>query len=347
MNLDLVFLAPVFLYPFILSCLCVRILGMKTPSFFKFFPPPKFLEMPYAGIDISDSSIHCLMYRHSHLGLKIDRFGSRPLSKGIVESGIIRDDKALISVIRSLADELKVTYVKASLPEERMYLFKTEVPDGTAAEIHENIELRLDENVPFPPQDAVFYFDLIKDLVPAGKHTASVSVAPRKFVEDYLSVLEAAGLVPVSFEIVPKSLARAVVPSLDTDTKLIIHLMADKFGIYIVDEGVVLFTSTIPLNPTDTSYESNIEPIRSEISKVYGYWGEHGQGDGVSEIILCGQYATGVAAALSEKTQNLSKMRPADVWTNAFSYDAYIPPISRDESLEYAVAAGLALPKYH
>ena len=63
--------------------------------------------MPYAGIDISDSSIHCLMYRHSHLGLKIDRFGSRPLSKGIVESGIIRDDKALISVIRSLADELE------------------------------------------------------------------------------------------------------------------------------------------------------------------------------------------------------------------------------------------------
>ena len=159
----------------------------------------------------------------------------------------------------------------------------------------------------FRRQDAVFYFDLIKDLVPAGKHTASVSVAPRKFVEDYLSVLEAAGLVPVSFEIVPKSLARAVVPSLDTDTKLIIHLMADKFGIYIVDEGVVLFTSTIPLNPTDTSYESNIEPIRSEISKVYGYWGEHGQGDGVSEIILCGQYATGVAAALSEKTQNLSR----------------------------------------
>ena len=126
-----------------------------------------------------------------------------------------------------------------------MYLFKTEVPDGTAAEIHENIELRLDENVPLPPSEAVFYFDIIRDLLSEGKHTASVSVAPRKFVESYLSVLEAADLLPLSFEVVPKSLARAIIPSTNTDTKLIIHLMENKAGFYIVDEGVVLFTSTV------------------------------------------------------------------------------------------------------
>src|ERR1035437_9102907 len=113
---------------------------MKSSSFFKLFPPPKFLEMPYAGIDISDLSVHCLMYHYIHQRLEIDRFGSRSLSKGIIEAGVIRDEKALTGIIKSLADELKITYVKASLPEERMYLFKTEVPDGTAVEIHENIE---------------------------------------------------------------------------------------------------------------------------------------------------------------------------------------------------------------
>jgi len=318
---------------------------MKTSSFFKIFPPPKFLEMPYAGIDISDSAVHCLMYHHAHSGLKIDRFGSRPLPKGIVESGIIRDEKALTGAVKSLADELKITYVKASLPEERMYLFKTEVPNGTAAEIHENIELRLAENVPLPPGDAVFYFDLIRDLLPEGKHTASVSVAPRKFVESYLSVLEAAGLLPVSFEVVPKSLARAIVLNADTDTKLIIHLMSEKIGFYIVDEGVVLFTSTMPWEPFTAEKEFNVEPIRVEIKRVYGYWAEHGQGEGVSEIIVCGHHASRVVSALSVVSHAMPKTRMADVWANAFSYDAYIPPISRDESLEYAVAAGLALPK--
>jgi hypothetical protein len=301
--------------------------------------------MPCAGIDISDSSVHVLMYRHAHRGLKIDRFGSRPLAKGVVENGIIRDQKALIDVVKSLADELKVTYVKASLPEERVYLFKTEVPDGTAAEIHENISLRLDENVPLPPDDAVFYFDLIRDLLPKGEHTASVSVAPRKFVEEYLFILESAGLLPISFEVLPKSLARAIVPSTDTDTKLIIHLMDGKAGFYIVDEGVVLFTSTVPWNSQDTIHESDIEPIHSEMSKVYGYWGEHGQGDGVSEIILCGHHASRISAALAGSKDPLLNIRVADVWVNAFSYDAYIPPISQDESLQYAVAAGLALPK--
>ena len=319
---------------------------MKTSSFFKLFPPPKFLEMPYAGIDISDSSVHCLMYRHTHLGLKIDRFGSRPLPKGIVEAGIIHDEKTLINAVKSLAFELKVTYVKASLPEERMYLFKTEVPDGTVAEIHENIELRLDENVPLPPSEAVFYFDIIRDLLSEGKHTASVSAVPRKFVESYFSVLEAAGLLPVSFEVVSKSLARAIIPSADTDTKLIIHLMENKAGFYIVDEGVVLFTSTVPWNRGDALYESDIEPISAEMRKVYGYWAEHGQGEGVSEIILCGRDASRMSGVLFKAGHSLSKTRVADVWVNAFSYDAYIPPILHDESLEYAVVAGLALPKH-
>jgi len=291
--------------------------------------------------------VHCLMYRHTHSGLKVDRFGSKALQKGVVENGIIVDEKALIGVIRSLADELKVTYVKASLPEERMYLFKTEVPDGTAAEIHENIELRLDENVPLPPSEAVFYFDLIRDLLPEGKHTASVSVAPRKLVERYFSVLEDAGLLPVSFEVVPKSLSRAIVPSGDADTKLIIHLMQNKAGFYIVDEGVVLFTSTVLWESDGATGVSDIEPIRTELSKVYGYWGEHGQGNGVSEIILCGHDASRIAGALAGASHSMPKTRVADVWVNAFSYDSYIPPILRDESLEYAVAAGLALPKRH
>jgi hypothetical protein len=92
--------------------------------------------------------------------------------------------------------------------------------------------------------------------------------------------------------------------------------------------------------------QSDIEPIHAEMTKVYGYWEEHGQGDDVSEIILCGHHASKVSAALVKSSHSPAKTRVADVWTNAFSYDDYIPPILRDESLEYAVAAGLAFPKH-
>jgi desulfoferrodoxin (superoxide reductase-like protein) len=34
----------------------------------------------------------------------------------------------------------------------------------------------------------------------------------------------------------------------------------------------------------------------------------------------------------------------ADVWTNAFSTEKHTPVITAEDSLEYAVAAGLALP---
>jgi len=320
---------------------------MKTSAFFKLFPPPKFLEMPYAGLDINDSSVHCLMYRHTRHGLEIDRFGKKDLPKGVVEAGIIRDEKSLAAVIRTLADELKVTYVKVSLPEERMYLFKTEVPDGTAAEIHENIALRLDENVPLSPEDAIFYFDLIRDSLPQGRHTASVSVAPQKFVESYISVLQSAGIVPVSFEVVAKSVARAVVPGMDTGTKLVVNLMDGKVGFYIVDEGVVLFTSTVPWTVSGSLSELEIDQLRREMSKVYGYWDEHGEGSKVDEVVVCGSGAPAVTDMLARYREGSSiKVSSADVWSNAFSCNRYIPAIPRSESFEYAVVAGLALPSH-
>lgn len=32
-----------------------------------------------------------------------------------------------------------------------------------------------------------------------------------------------------------------------------------------------------------------------------------------------------------------------DVWHNAFDINSYVPPITRNDSFEYAIAAGLAL----
>jgi len=42
-----------------------------------------------------------------------------------------------------------------------------------------------------------------------------------------------------------------------------------------------------------------------------------------------------------------SKVEVGNVWRNTFSFEEYIPPILFDESLDYAAAVGLALPKGH
>lgn len=312
---------------------------MLAKTFFKLFPPPKFLNIPYAGLDISDDAVHCIEYSTNIHGYSLHRYGMRELAPGIVESGHIKNEAELIKIISSLAKELHITTVKASLPEERMYLFKTEVPTTNEDQIRQNIEFKLEENVPLKPADAIFFFDIIPDTISNDKPYVSVSVAPRELVDTYLRVIQSAGIDVVAFEIQPKAIAHAVVSHDTKETQIIVHSMNKKTGIYVVCGGVVCFTSTIVMEKgADTVL------LQRELSRVYSYWMDYGGGTPISSIILSGCDAERTIKSGHISPDSRIPVEIAQVWKNAFSSDHYIPALKFEDSLDYAVAAGLALP---
>lgn len=312
---------------------------MLAKTFFKLFPPPKFLDIPHAGFDISDDAIHCVEYSTNIHGYSLHRYGTRELAPGIVESGHIKNEAELVKAVSSLAKELNVTTVKASLPEERMYLFKTEVPTTNEDQIRQNIEFKLEENVPLSPADALFFFDMIPGTVGNGKPYVSVSVAPRELVDTYLRVFRSAGIEVVAFEIQPKAIAHAVVALDASETQIIVHSMNKKIGIYVVCGAVVCFTSTISMEKG-----ADVMSLQKELSRVYSYWMDYGGGTPISRIILSGCDALRISKSPHLSPDQRIPVEVAQVWKNAFSSDHYIPTLKFEDSLEYAVAAGLALP---
>jgi Tfp pilus assembly PilM family ATPase len=334
---------------------------MLAHKFFKLFPPPKLLDTPYAGLHISDDAIYCIEYTKSRHGLSIHRFGHKELPAGVIVEGEIKDEKVLIDALRALSKELHVYVVKASLPEEKMYLFKTTVPSVDIKEMRQNIEFKLEENVPLLVTEALFFFDLIPketgvtiEAKESGSNPVGVSVAPRSLVTSYLSAIKAAGITVLSFEVDAKGLARAAVPQGYTGTDLLVHIMNNKTGLYIVCGGVVCFTSTVPWgSKSDTKTpegKNDFSELKKSILQVKNYWREHGLGTKVERVVFSGKGALadglisecslGFASAQDGKIH----FEVAKVWQNAFSPDLYIPPVSHDDSLDYGVAAGLALP---
>ena len=91
----------------------------------------------------------------------------------------------------------------------------------------------------------------------------------------------------------------------------------------------------------------DIGPLAKEISRVYSYWASRGDGQPeISRVVVAGHGAVSLEAELRRQGQGSDDMAPsavADVWRGGLDLDRYIPPISRDGSLDYAVAAGLAL----
>ncbi len=362
---------------------------LKHRLFTQFFPPPKFLEMPAVGLDISDDAISALELVRQKGALRIGRFNRRSLPPGSIQGGYVNDRNAVVGELRKLKDALKLDFVRASISEEKAYLFKTKIPRVSQKEMREAVEFKLEENVPIPAKDAVFDYAVIaqRGHDAADHFDIAVAVVPQKVVETYTEILESAGLAPLSFEIEAQAISRAVVSRGDTDTYLVVNFGESKTGLFIVSDEMVHFTSTVGIGGAHIteaiakhlsisvdeaakikhehaafkdkrnidlflSLMNAISVLKDEISKLSVYWNTHKDSDGelgkkITKVILCGRDAgfTGLADYLSLTFENTVEV--SNVWRNAFSFEDCIPPISFDESLDYAAAIGLALPKGH
>jgi len=303
--------------------------------------------MTHAGLHISDDALRCIEYTKRKGQLVISKYGQAAIPTGLIEGGVIKDEKAVGDLLKDFCRRYDLSYVKVSVPEEKSYLFQTDVPSRDVRIAAQNIEFKLEENVPLAASDMVFYFDLLPTNGSNGSLRASVSVVQRAFVEHTMEILREVGMYPVAFEVLPKAIARAAIEPKAPGAQMIIYIMPQKTGIYIVSGGVICFTSTIAWgsqnkNPGQTS---DLAALTQEVSRVYTYWDSHSVVDSaIDGILLVGKESLRFEESLRRAVSDIGlKVNVIDVWHNVFDTEHYVPPISRDESLDYAAAAGLAM----
>jgi len=319
---------------------------MSRELFFRLFPPPKYMVMNHVGLHISEDSIQFLDYSVNSRGKRIiGRYGSMEMRPGVIDSGDIKDEKGLKEILSEFDKKYDLKYAKVSVPEEKAYLFQTDVPSREKRVIAQNIEFKLEENVPLNPADAIFYFDLLPTNITGGALRASVSVVPRTYIEKYISLLREVGISPISFEVLPKAIARAIIPAEENGAQLILNMMNKKTGVYVVTGGVVCFTSTISWGCKNETDAADTGSLVKEITKVNSYWASHyPSASAIKKVLLVGknslQYESLIKNAVHEFGIDVSV---ADVWHNIFDLDSYIPPLHKEESLDFAAAAGLAM----
>lgn len=313
---------------------------------FDAFPTPKFLDIPYAGVSISDSFVRVIQFSKKGRRYRIEKFAEKPIPEGIVTGGQINNPEELVKVLDTVKNEMKLNYVKVSLPEERGYLFTAKIPEGTDTEIKRAIEGRMEENVPVPPGELIFDYKLMPPEDPSkdSRMEAVVSTLPITVAGNYVDVLEKSGLALLSLEIESQSVSRAILPPDSSGTVLIVNFAESKVGLYVITDGLVHFTSTTSLK-ADSSH--SLDFLAQEIKKLFVYWhtlkGNVDQADKkILEIIVCGDKIDDtIVPYLSAHIQ--TKVILGNVWTNVFDLNTNIPEIPFNDSLKFASAIGLAL----
>ncbi len=355
----------------------------KRNWLWKLFPIPRYLRMPAIGFDLSDRSVKIVELKNFSRGIKLNWYAERLIPPGIIEAGRIKNESGLKKILSSLKNEFHLNYVNVSLPDEQSYTLRLRSPVGRQSDIHDNLEIQLGEHVPVPVTDLVFDYEVIDRAGGAKPFfDVQVSALPRSMVEEHTRLFLESGLTPMAFEIEAQALSRSVIQRADDSTYMTIDFGKTRTGFSIFSGGVVWFSSTINvggdqlvgtiakelnvgedearllkekkglLKQDDDRIFNAIIPIisilKDEIHKHYNYWQTHRDESGITrqqikKIIMCGGDAN-VPGLLEYLSYDLRvPIRLANPWVNLASFDDYIPPVSFNHSLRYAVALGLGL----
>jgi len=345
--------------------------------------PPRYIAPPLAGIDLSTSGVKAVrLYDGAH-GLTLASYTAetRFPSTGAFADGEIVDRAAVVGALTMAAHMTGIVAVNAALPESKSYLFETTALGRKRSEWRTAVEQNLEELIPLPPAETAF------DILGVGQgkqddtRIAGIGFA-RRIVEDTIAAFDEAHIELRSLEGEPFALARALLPTGDTSTTLIIDIGKTTTKLTIVEKQIPFFATTIQIGghalslavqkhfgvtetearkvkaergivpvPGNEDYLatmlSTVSAIRDEILRCLDYWQERvtttGEHEPVSNAILAGGNAS--VRGLPEYLEGSLKIpvTAGDVFTNLASRDTWIPQIDYTESLAYATAIGLAL----
>ena len=340
--------------------------------------------MPAIGLDISADALRFIeLEANRHDELEVKRYATQNFPLGIIADGHVKDHKKLQDAIGNLAREHKLSFANISLPEEQAYLANIRIPRVSPGEVRGAIELRLEEHVPISGADALFDYVVVSEA--GGKHKENidvvVSVLPRSVVEEYLEIFAGTGITPHAFEFESQAMARALIPSGDNGTFLVVDIGKMVTDIFVAAHGVVQFSASLDIGGhyltqaiekrMNISYEDAekekvahglvggeksgevhaamlpvVSDLRTRLMRHYSYWQtHHGEkiGGNIERV-----YVTGGGANLKGVTEFLGmgldvKVMVANPWVNVRSFESYIPPLTMRESHGYTAAIGLAL----
>ncbi len=317
---------------------------MKLEKIFEAFPPPEFLDIPFAGLSMHDTAIRVIQFGRKGKKIYIAKYAEKVLPPGVITSGQVNNKEELIHVLQTLKKDLDLNYVKISLPEEKAYLFTAKIPIVPENGVKSAVESKIEENVPVPPGELISDYNIIDSSQPDYLRVV-VSNMPISVVDVYMEIVTSAGLTPLSLEIESQAITRSLIKPESVETVLIVNYALDKVGLYVVSNRVVHFTSTIQ---TKGDTETDMDLLSHEIKKLYTYW--HTLKENVDrperkiqEIIVCGENVSdSVIPYLS--THHNTKVLLGNVWVNAFDVNVNVPAITFTDSLKYPASIGFALP---
>ena len=212
----------------------------------------QFVRSPSLGLDISERNAKYFSFT-SVKPLSIDMFGEIEIPEGIIEQGEIKKEQELIRIFAlwhtKQPRHIRSAYITASVPEEKSFVRVIQLPKIKKREIALAIRWELEANVPIPPDQLIYDYEIIEPIDDHLSHVdVSITAFPKSIIESYVRVLTQAGFKLSALELESQAIIRSCVPELHTrKTYIVVDMGRNRTSFIIFSGDAIRFTTTIPL----------------------------------------------------------------------------------------------------
>lgn len=276
-----------------------------------------------------------------------------------------------------------ISCAHAALPEEAAYVFSMQVPlDTPRQQVLRMIEFGFEDRVPIPPSAAVYDFSRIepgvgeeisvvvfpRDVAEAyveaftigGITLLSLEIEARSIAravssgtpDEPITLLVDFGRERTGFAVLKRGFP-IFTSTVQVGGEHMTRILTEKAS--MTPEQAETFKNEIGLSAVAGKASAGLEAVSGtasaladEVARHYHYWdtrrNEHGDRmTPVGRVVLVGGSSNlkGLDEYIAGRIQAPTEI--GEVWTHVGPFDAYIPPIDKRHSLQYATAIGLAL----
>lgn len=340
-----------------------------------------YTDKPIFGLDIGRGSLKVMQLEHIAKNPKITGYGSTDFDVRALDNGVIAKPETLAAAMldlfkHRLNGEITTHRVAMTLPGYRTFTRSIQLPRLGPDELHEAVELEVEQYVPVPLQE--LYLDYATTSQSADSSSVFVVAVPKRIVDSYLSLASSLGLEPVLIEPTMTACARFFARDAHSDLPSVIidfGSLTATISIYhktiiatsAVSAGGLVFTEAIrnklEVSPEDagsiktkygldpSKYQKQIgealDPplgkVVTEVRRMLRYYSEHySDKNPIGQVITLGGGAN--MPGLSNYLTNALKVpvrTQQHPWA-VFDFGDLKQPIEADRQM-YATVAGLSL----
>src|SRR6266849_5081584 len=343
------------------------------------------VTMPFArrsresfGLDVGTSTVKAVQLRKRAGGYTLTALGSAPLPPSAITDGTIREPAAVAEAIKEAVDTagIKLREVTIGIAGRELIMKKVQLPEVPAKELRNAVELEAEHHIPFA------FDEVFLDYHVAGRHDGVmdlVIVAVKKSkVNEYIAVVEDAGLVPVIVDVDGFAVGNQFElhhPETSGDAVALIDMGAAVMKTNVVRGGAPAFARDISFGgnqytqaiadrlhttfehaerakigeASDIAWDSIVPALESvsrdlalEVRRTFDYFGSTSDSERIGRVVM-----SGGAARLRGLTEYLASTWsiPVDVARpfERIAVDAALVDEARAAGPALAVAVGLAL----